>query len=654
MKQLGLWIACLTVAAITLCGQTSGTINGTVRDASGALVPGAKIEARSTTGGERRETTSSERGVYTLPFLPPGEYQIEVSRDGFSTAVVKATLNVADVIAVDVALKVSSSAERIEVTSSVPLLQTENSALGRVVEGTTVKELPLSSRNFTQLLALSPGTSGPLNDAGALGRGTQNISSGGARLGSNSIYIDGVDAVNIHSNTANENAFASNGLVAPSPEAIQEFKVQTGLYDATSGRSGGAAVVLVTKSGGPQFHGTLFEFFRNNQLNANSFFFNNTGQSRPVLKQNQFGGNLGGPVRKDKTFFFFSYQGTRQRNGLSGSSSLTLPRLTADRSRAALGRTFAGTRGARGGPAILADGSNINPVALALLNYKRENGDYVIPSPQSDSAGVNYTTSIPARYSENQYISNADHQLTSMNRLTFKSTISAQPAFQPLPAANLPGFGTTQDFKSRIISLTDTHVFTPNLVNEGRMGFSRLLGTVQPETQIPLSSIGMRRFNSADFGDIPQITVTGAFSIGYSVNADQGVAQNTFHWVDTLAWTKGKHQFKGGLEARRYQDNYYSNNRMRGTLTMQSFGDFLIGLPGTPLAEGGNGTGFSNINTSSVASGVTKRADRMTDLAFFVQDDWKVSSRLTINAGLRWEYLGLAVDKAGRNGSFDT
>jgi len=288
VKQLGLWIACLMIGAITLCGQTSGTINGTVRDASGALVPGANIDARSTTSGERRKTTSSERGAYTLPFLPPGDYQLEVSRDGFSTAVIKATLNVADVIAVDVALKVSSSAERIEVTSSVPLLQTENSALGRVVEGSTV---------FTQLLALSPGTSGPLNDAGALGRGTQNISSGGARLGSNSIYIDGVDAVNIHSNTANENAFASNGLVAPSPEAIQEFKVQTGLYDATSGRSGGAAVVLVTKSGGPQFHETLFEFFRNNELNANSFFFNITGQSRPVLKQNQFGGNLGGPVR---------------------------------------------------------------------------------------------------------------------------------------------------------------------------------------------------------------------------------------------------------------------------------------------------------------------------------------------------------------------
>ena len=186
------------------------------------------------------------------------------------------------------------------------------------------------------------------------------------------------------------------------------------------------------------------------------------------------------------------------------------------------------------------------------------------------------------------------------------------------------------------------------------MGFSRLIGVVDPETQIPLSSIGMRRFNSSHFPDNPQIAVTGAFSLGFSVNADQGVAQNTFHWVDTLSWTKGKHQVKFGLEARRYQDNYYSNNRMRGTMTLQSFGDLLLGLSGTSIAEGGNGTGFSNINTSSVASGVAQRADRMTDMALFVQDDWKVNGRLTLNLGLRWDYLGLAVDRGGRNGSFDT
>jgi len=653
MKLFRLMLVIAALAPTTLA-QTSGTISGTVADNSGALIPNARVAARNLTNGERRDTVTGANGQYAFPLLPPGQYEIEVSQSGFATTIRRVALGVTERIAVDFALQPSSVKEQVEISSAAPLLQTESAALGRVVEGAAVKELPLSTRNFTQLLALSPGASAPLSDAGALGRGTQNISSGGARLGSNAVYIDGVDSINVHSNTSDENQFASNGLVAPSPEAIQEFKVQTGLYDAQSGRSGGASVVLVTKSGSPQFHGALFEFFRNDALNANGFFFNSTGQERPVLKQNQFGGNLGGPVIKDKLFFFFSYQGTRQRNGLSGSSSLSLPAIPLDRSRESLGKAFGGLRGARGGPAIGADGSNINPVAFALLNLKLANGQFVIPSPQQAVTGVNYAVSIPARYTDDQYISNADYQIAQNNRLVFKSIISAQPAFQPLPAANVPGFGTTQDFKSRILNVTDTHVFSPSLVNEARMGLSRLVGLVVPETQIPLSAAGMRRFNAADFQDLPQITVTGAFSIGYSVNADQGVNQNTFHLVDTLSWTRGSHQIRGGMEARRYQDNYFSNNRMRGTLTLQSFGDFLLGLSGAPLAQGGNGTGFSNINSASVASGVTSRADRITDLAFFTQNDWKITPRLSVNAGLRWEYLGYGVDKFGRNGSFDT
>lgn len=650
MKSLSLWV----LLAAAVCAQTSGTLGGAVSDESGAAVVGAKVSASNTNTGERREAVTSAAGTYSFPFLAPGAYRIEVAMPGFATTVANAVLGVTERIAVDLVLKPASVTERVEVSATAPLLQTESAALGRVVEGNAVKELPLSSRNFTQLLALSPGTSGPLNNAGALGRGTQNISSGGARLGSNSVYIDGVDSINVHSGTTNENAFGSNGLVAPSPEAIQEFKVQTGLYDAQSGRSGGAAVVLVTRSGSPQFHGTLYEFFRNDVLNANSFFFNSTGQQRPVLKQNQFGGNLGGPVIKNRTFFFFSYQGTRQRNGLSGSSSLTLPAIPGDRSRTSLGRAFQGLRGTRGGPVIAADGSNINPVAVSLLNLKLADGSFVIPSPQRTGPGVNYAVSLPARYEEGQYIANGDHQLTSKNRLMFKSITSAQPAFQPLPAATVPGFGTTQDFKSRIMSLTDTHVFGASLVNEARMGFSRLLGVVVPENNIPLSAIGMRRFNARDFADIPQITVTGVFSLAYSVNSDQGVAQDTYHFADTLSWIRGKHQIRTGTEVRRYVDDYYSNNRFRGTMTLQSFGDFLTGLSGAPITQGGNGTGFSNINTSSVASGVTDRMDRITDLAFFVQDDWKVSTRLTLNTGLRWDYLGYAVDKLGRNGSFDT
>src|SRR6202011_2224485 len=214
---------------------------------------------------------------------------------------------------------------------------------------------PLSNRNFTQLLTLSPGTSGQLNDAAALGRGTQIISSGGARTTSNAIQIDGVDAMNIHTNSATDNGVGSNGILVPSPEAVQEFKVQTSLYDAQSGRSGGANIALVTRSETNQFHGSALEFLRNTDLNANSFFFNATGQPRPVLNQNQFGGTIGGPIRRNRTFFFLSYQGTRQANGLSGSSSLALPNIPQDRSAASLGRVFAGGKASKGGTTVAAD-----------------------------------------------------------------------------------------------------------------------------------------------------------------------------------------------------------------------------------------------------------------------------------------------------------
>ena len=205
-----------------------------------------------------------------------------------------------------------------------------------------------------------------------------------------------------------------------------------------------------------------------------------------------------------------------------------MPPIPTDRSRAALGRAFSGLRGTRGGPAITADGANINPVAFSLLNLKLPNGQFVIPSPQNSNAGVNYAVSIPARYEENQYITNGDHQLSAKNRLMSKSIISAQPAFQSLPAATIPGFGTTQDFKSRIMSLTDTHVLAPNIVNEARMAFSRLLGTVRQENQLPLSGIGMQRFNAKDFPDIPQITVTGVFSLG-SISRSQLGLRNRRH-----------------------------------------------------------------------------------------------------------------------------
>ncbi len=662
--KLILFLFCIAAFSGAATAQTTGTISGVVKDATGAVIPAATVELRNTATDTRRTATTNAAGEYGFPSLEPGLYDVEFKSGNFTPVMRHVTLNVTEHVAVDTVMEVSGTQQVVTVTSDAPLLQTQDNTLGRVVDGNAIKQLPLATRNFTQILALSPGTNAPLNDATALGRGTQNISADGARTGSNAFYIDGVDAVNIHVNSASNNTFASNGVVVPSPESIEEFKVQTGLFDATGGRSGGANVALVTRSGTDKFHGSVFEFFRNDDLNANLFFFNQVGTRRPELKQNQFGGTIGGPIIHQKAFFFFSYQGTRQVNGVQGSSTLTLPPIPTVRTAATLGAVFGQTtlvKGVatpvyptyKGGTQVALDGSNISPTAIALLNAKLPNGQFVVPSPQTSVVNaVNYAVSEPSTFDEDQYVDALDYQISQANHISFKSVIAQQPQFNAFPSATVPGFGTTQEFTARLFSLTDTHVFSPNLVNEARFGVNRALGSTGFQNLIPLSSVGMTRFNSAQFGDIPSIVLSGGFTLGYSVNADQADADTTYQYFDNVSYIRGKHQMTYGVEARRYQDNYYSNNRMRGTETIHSIADLLIGLSGNSVASGGNGSGYSNVYSGSVASGVVQRNDRLSDYAFFAQDSWRITPTLTFNYGLRWEYIGLPVDKGGRDGAF--
>ncbi|SNT44223.1 TonB-dependent Receptor Plug Domain [Granulicella rosea] len=649
---LGMLCLLLLVAPGAISAQTTGAIVGTVTDERGARIVGADVTARDTATGVTRSSKSNGGGEYSFPALAPGDYEITFAAPGFANQLQRATLNVTDRIAVNAKLSVTSATVSIEVRAQEPLLQTENTAQGRVIDGESVRDLPLATNNFTQLLALAPGASAPLNDATALGRGTQNISSNGARTGSNAIYIDGVDAINVHVNSAANNTFASNGTVIPPTEAIQEFKIQTALFDALTGRSGGSNVAVITRSGTSKLHGSLYEFFRNDDLNANLFFFNYVNAPRPKLKQNQFGATVGGQILPGKVFGFFSYQGTRQINGVQGTNYLSLPQVTDDRSAAALG-AYGATLGktSHSGPTILANGSNISPTALALLQYKLPNGRYLIPTPlTSATVGVNYAVSVPSSFDEDEYTGSTDYQIRSSDRLSFHTVIAEQPQFNSLPNGTtaVAGFGTTQLFKSRLFSIAETHILSSSMVNEFRVGLSRLLGTTAFENQIPLASVGMTRFNSNTFTDIPQISISGEFRLGYSVNADQADASNTWQYFDNLSVLKGHHNLNFGVEMRRYQDNYFSNNRMRGTIDILSFQNFLLGQNGVQ-----NGTGYSDLYTTSVASGVVQRDDRIRDVSGFAQDSWKARPNLTVNFGLRYEYLGLPVDRYGRNGAFD-
>ena len=303
------------------------------------------------------------------------------------------------------------------------MLQTDSSALGRVVNETAVGGLPLVTRNFAQIASLSPGVMTGVYNAGELGLGGTALSQiaesndgiyvHGARSYDNNFQVDGISVSDVQGSAA-----GSGGIPIPNPDSIQEFKVQTGLYDAGYGRYGGANVSVITKTGSNAFHGTVFEFLRNELLNANDFFLNQTGQPRPVLKQNQFGFALGGPIKKDKLLFFGSYQGTYQVNGIAAGQSRTActASLASRRSRmtahpADLGKMFGGMTGAQGGTAIKPDGSNINPVALALLNFKLPDGTFLIPTPQTvdptkplAQQGFSVLTD-PCHFNENQFSS---------------------------------------------------------------------------------------------------------------------------------------------------------------------------------------------------------------------------------------------------------
>ncbi|MFC6645803.1 TonB-dependent receptor domain-containing protein [Granulicella cerasi] len=637
--------------------QTTGTISGVVTDAGGGRLTKVLVTARDTSTGESRTATTNAAGEYSFPALRPADYELKFALEGFATSTEVTTLNVTEHIAVDAKLQLSSVATTVDVSSAEPMLQTESVTQGRVIDGQAVEELPLATNNFTQLLGLSPGVVGELNDATALGRGTQNINANGARTSSNSIYIDGIDAVNVHVNSAGNNAFASNGTIIPPPAAIQEFKVQTALFEAATGRSGGSNIFLITRTGGNAIHGQVYEYFRNTMFNANNWFFNNLGQRKPKLNQNQFGGAIGGPFIKDKLFGFFAYQGTRQVNGYAGTTTIAIPNLPTNRSVTSLG-LFGNSLGAtsHSGPSILADGSNINPAALKLLQLKFANGNYVVPSPNGSATNtnVNYAVSVPSIFNEDEYSGSMTYRWRDKDTAAFHTVIAEQPQFQSLPSTrSVPGFGLNQLFKSRLYSVSETHVFSPNVVNEFRMGMSRLLGHTGFENQIPLSAIGMTRFNAGDFPNIPLIELSNSYEFGYSVNADQADTENTWQYFDNVNWLKGKHAMNFGFEMRRYQDNYFSNNRMNGSIDVISMQNLMLGRNGQSVAAGGNGTGYSDNYTYSVASGVVQRYDRIRDIALFAQDAYKPTSRLSINIGLRWEYIGLPVDIFGRNGAFD-
>src|SRR5215469_9119042 len=508
-----------------LNAQTPGTgaIAVSVIDPTGAVLANAAVEAVSQETNWSRATSTTADGLFRLTLLPPGAYSVIVSAPGFQKKNIDSVHVVAGETAVfNVRLVVGTVASETAVVATPEFAQTESSALGRVTDARTITALPLANRNFSQILALNPGVVVELPDAAALGKNTQNVSSNGAKTTANNFQFNGIDANNL-----SQGSFSGfdpePGIAIPAPDTIAEFKVQTGMYDAGYGRSAGANVDFISRTGTNRFHGTLWEFFRNDVLNANDFFLKQSGQDRPVLKQNQFGGEIGGPVRRDKTFFFGSYQATRQRDGdAPGSLAFSfLPVLPKDRSAASLGAAFCPANNpffptANGGVQVACDGSNINPVALALLNFKLPDHTYAIPDPQIDvGMGVGKSTfSTPAGYREDQFSVNLDHRLFERNLLAgrfFFSRATTNAPFAPF-GSNVPGWGTDETQTNDMFVLTDTHTFNPHLINVARFGFMRFNGFSSGEKSIHAADVGMT--TGLGLPEIPGIAIAGLFTIG--------------------------------------------------------------------------------------------------------------------------------------------
>ncbi len=623
----------LAVPRVLAQTASTGAIVGAVRDQTGAGVPGVAVKITRKDSGAVREVLSNAKGGYVASLLSPGRYSVAARLEGFQTAVIEpVVVRVTVRTTLDLTMLAGGSSDTVLVTAEVPLINTGTATQGEVIEETSIRQLPLPTLNFQQLLALSPGASASLSNTTDLGRGDTFISVNGQRMTSNNMTINGTEVISAGSNS-------TVNVAVPAPDTLQEFVVQTSLFNAASGRNSGGNVAVLTKSGSNDFHGLLYEFVRNRVLNANDFFLNSRGRDRPILTRNQFGGTLGGPILKDKVNFFVSYQGTRERNGTSLANSLATPNipagLTEDRSTAALQK--------------LADAHGtgaMDPVSLRLLQARLPNGQYAIPS--AGAAAEDPTTLVPtplsaiSRFNENQSNVNIDLQIGADDRLDLKvffSRVSQYQALLSFLGANpfqAPGYGGYVDHDNWVVTLSETHVFNPRIVNRALYGFNSSAGKFAPEEPFTNAQFGIANPLANDYPGLSTIGVTGLFTIGSTSLADGNAAGRTHNWSDTLSWSRGRHDMTlGGLVRHTALDldlDFYS----RGSVLFSNFKDFLGGI--TAVAFLGNG--------------IRDRELRTTDLAWFFQDDIRLTGSFTLNAGVRFEHYGGISENEGRFSAF--
>lgn len=641
-KLVSLFAICLLIGltSVVRAQVTSGTISGTVADPSAAVVQGAKVTATNLATNSTRTTTSDGDGHFAFTLMPPGRYRVEVNAQGFQNYQVEVVVNITQTTTVEARLGITGTTQAVTVTAEAPILQAETSQSGHVIEGNTIRQLPLSTRNFQQLLVLQAGAQSSVSNNTDLGRGDTAFSVNGQRTTSNSVRVNGIDANSIGTNS-------TPNLAVPSTESLQEFIVQTSLYDASNGRNSGGNVEAVTRSGGNDFHGNVYYFLRNKALNANEPFVKARGLARPILNRNQFGGTLGGRIVRDKAFFFVSYQGTRERNGLSLTNSLTFPGIPAglrddNRTAAGLSATF-------GIPL-----ASVNAVAINILNARLPGGQFAIPSSGvlgATGAAARVATSVVqsgvSTFHEDQFNGNVDFNINNKHSLSSKFFYARNPSLQALysfagtgnrlegqPPNQLVGFGGDIPITQLLWSLTDNYSFSSRISNQARLGLNSIEATSRPQEPFTAAQLGITSPFASLYPGAPTIQVAGtdsSFFFGSSPLGDQHSKIDAWTLQDTVSIVKGKHRIRIGGEYRHSVLDFYFNAFTRGQLVFSSFNNFLLGS-----------------GVSILGSGVFDRHYTVHDLAGFVQDDYKFNDRLTFNLGLRYDYYGPPVDSRGR------
>jgi len=598
-----IFLVSLALAALSSSAfaQSTATLQGSVTDQSGAVVSGVKVTVRNqATGAERIVQTDSE-GNYQVAALPPGVYRVEAQAQGFGSQTVSdLTLEVSRIVVQNFQLKLGDVTQRVEVSADSQTVETSTITVGQVINQKTVQEIPLNGRHFVDLGLLIPGSVTPPQNgfltAPLRGQGSFAFNTAGARE----------DTVNFMINGINLNDMSQNQITfQPSINTVQEFKVDNSTYSAEYGRNSGAIVNIATRSGTNEFHGEGFEFLRNNALDARNFFDladnNKDGKlDRPPFKRNQFGAALGGPIIKNKTFFFFSYEGLRQRQGI------TLPVATVP------------TKAERDGVT--------DPAIKKLID--------LIPQP---NFGANqFVGSATAPVNLDQWTLDVSHTLGANDRLhgyyAFQRDLRGEPILQ---GNTLPNFGDTRQSRRQIFTLNETHTFGPTLVNEARFGFNRIHITFTPNAQLNPTDFGINNGINQAIG-LPQINVAGfSLNFGGPNGFPNGRGDTTAAFSDSLSYLLGRHSLKFGGEFRRFYNNNFGTS-----IGSFGFNDMKAFLAGTA-------------SSFTVTLGDTSNSVTQGALGFFTQDSFKLRPNFTVELGLRYDWNMTPGERFDRFAIFD-